>query len=97
METTAPDIAREQLLRRVRGEYLEMPGLKLTLLQAQRLWAMDEQTCGEILDSLTEVRFLHRQHDGTYARLFDGPVAFPAPRMVKAERPGASRQSARLG
>ena len=58
METKLPSISREQLLRRVRGEYLEMPGLKLSCLQAQRLWAMDEQTCAEILNSLTEARFL---------------------------------------
>jgi len=96
METTVHRISREQLLRRVRGEFLEMPGLKLTRLQAQRLWALDEQTCAEILDSLTEARFLHRQHDGAYARLVDGPVAFPAPRMVKSERPHLSPRAARL-
>jgi hypothetical protein len=97
METKLPSMPRrEQLLRRVRGEYLEMPGLKLTCLQAQRLWAMDEQTCVEILTSLTEARFLQQQHDGTYARLVDGPVAFPAPRMARAERPHASTRAARL-
>jgi hypothetical protein len=92
METKLPSISREQLLRRVRGEYLEMPGLKLTCLQAQRLWAMDEQTCAEIL---TEARFLQRQYDGTYARLVDGPVAFPMPRMARVERLHTSTRSAR--
>jgi hypothetical protein len=96
METTLPRITREQLLRRVRGEYLEMPGLRLTRLQAQRLWALDEQTCAEILDSLTEARFLMRQNDGTYARLVDGPVAFPAPRMAKVERPHTSPRAFRF-
>ena len=87
METKLPRMSRAQLLRRVRGADLERPGLKLSCLQAQRLWAMDEQTCAEILNSLTEARFLLRQPDGTYARLVDGPVAFPAPRMARAERP----------
>jgi hypothetical protein len=95
METNLPSIQREQLLRRVRGEYLEMPGLKLTCLQAQRLWAMDEQTCAEILNSLTEARFLQRQYDGTYARLVDGPAAFPMPRMARVERPHTSTRAAR--
>ena len=95
METKLPSIPREQLLRRVRGEYLEMPGLKLTCLQAQRLWALDEQTCAEILDSLTEARFLHRQHDGAYARLVDGPVPFPMPRMARVERLHTSTRAAR--
>jgi hypothetical protein len=96
METTLSRIQREQLLRRVRGEYLEMPGLRLTRLQAQRLWALDEQTCAEILDSLTEARFLLRQNDGTYTRLVDGPVAFPAPRMAKAVRPHTSPRAFRF-
>jgi hypothetical protein len=84
-------------MRRVFGEYVEMPGLRLTVAQAKRLWAMDEPTCIEILNLLTEVGFLHRQNDGTYTRLVDGPVVFPAPRMARAERPAASKQVARLG
>jgi hypothetical protein len=95
METKAPDMLREQLLRRIRGEYLEMPGLKLSCLQAQRLWALDEQTCAEILNSLTEARFLQQQPDGTYGRLVDGPRAFPAPRMARARRPHPPTRAAR--
>lgn len=95
METTLPSIIREQLLRRVRGEYLEMPGLKLSSIQAQRLWAMDEHTCAEILNSLTEARFLQRQSDGTYGRLVEGPVAFPAPRMARVARPHTPTRAAR--
>ena len=95
METKLPSISREQLLRRVRGEYLEMPGLKLSCLQAQRLWAMDEQTCAEILSSLTEARFLQQQPDGTYSRPVDGPVAFPAPRMARAGRSHPPTRAAR--
>ncbi len=33
------------LLQRVRAEYLEMPGLKLTAPQARRLWGLDCATC----------------------------------------------------
>jgi hypothetical protein len=33
------NVAIEDALRRVKGEYLDMPGLRLTLAQAQRLWA----------------------------------------------------------
>ena len=32
------------LVHRVRGEFLEMPGLRLTRAQAQRLWGLDEET-----------------------------------------------------
>ena len=33
------------LLRRVRGEFFEMPGLGLTVDQAQRLWGLERNTC----------------------------------------------------
>ena len=79
-------VAREQIRRRICGEYLEMPGLQLTPRQAQRLWGLDEQTCAALLESLTHEKFLYRRPDGMYARLTDGAVTFPPPRMVKAER-----------
>lgn len=76
---------RDQILRRICGEYLEMPGLRLTRAQAQRLWGLDEQTCLQFLELLTEERFLHRSVDGTYTRLSDGAVTYPQLRMVKAD------------
>lgn len=54
----------EATLRRVRSEFLEMPGLKLTVSQAQRLWGMDRLTCEALIDELTASRFLARTRDG---------------------------------
>ena len=79
-------IVSEQILHRICGEFLEMPGLQLTRPQAQRLWGLDEQTCALLLESLTEQGFLYRRHDGMYARLTDGAVTFPPLRMVKVDR-----------
>ena len=62
----------DHILRRIRGEFLEMPGLRLTCAQAQRLWGLDEGTCGLLLESLTSDHFLVRRPDGSYARLADG-------------------------
>ena len=62
----------DRLLERVRGEYLEMPGLRLTLAQARRLWAVDEATCGQVLQRLAETNFLARSSDGRYVRLSTG-------------------------
>jgi hypothetical protein len=50
----------ELLAPRVRAEYLEMPGLCLTLEQAQRLWNVERRTCEALLESLIDARFLHR-------------------------------------
>ena len=61
------------LLSRIRAEYLEMPGLRLTVPQATRLCGGEETSCQAVLDRLVEERFLCRRPDGTYARLTDGP------------------------
>lgn len=50
----------DQVLRRIRTEYLEMPGLCLTLKQAQRLWGLDEATCREAMQILVDTKFLSR-------------------------------------
>ena len=53
---------------RVRGEFLEMPGLRLTAPQAARLWALDHATSMHLLESLTATGFLSRTGDGRYLR-----------------------------
>lgn len=54
----------EDTLRRVRAEFLEMPGLKLTVPQAQRLWGVDRSTCEALIEELTAAQFLARTRDG---------------------------------
>ena len=56
------------VLPRVRGEYLEMPGLRLTIAQAQRLWGLDRAVCDALLGALVEAKFLFRTRDGAYMR-----------------------------
>ena len=58
----------EDLIRRVRGEYLEMPGLRLTSEQASRLWGLDAPTCQRLLHTLLDARFLTCTPDGRYGR-----------------------------
>jgi hypothetical protein len=55
------------LLIRVYGEYMEMPGLQLTLAQAARLWNVDRTQAAEALESLVEAAFL-RQIGDAYVR-----------------------------
>ena len=43
---------------RVRGEFVEMPGLELTLAQAVRLWTLGADDCRYVIDSLVDVGFL---------------------------------------
>ena len=58
----------EHLLKRIRGEFLEMPGLRLTSAQASRLWGLDAATCQRLLRTLVDSRFLTRTSDGRYRR-----------------------------
>ena len=55
-------------LRRAKGEFLEMPGLRLTLAQAQRLWAIDQALCDAVLATLVEARFLVQSRNASYIR-----------------------------
>ena len=56
------------LEERIRGEFLEMPGLQLTTQQASRLWAVDRATTERVLDRLTSTGFLARTREGAYLR-----------------------------
>ena len=56
------------LLVRIEGEYREMPGLNLTVTQAERLWGLDRDTCASVLTTLIERRVLKRTTSGTYLR-----------------------------
>ena len=62
----AQDIAR--LLRRARSEFLEMPGLRLTPVQAARLWAVDRLTSAQLLETLSGSGFLLKDRTGAYLR-----------------------------
>jgi hypothetical protein len=46
------------LVERIRGEFLEMPGLRLTVAQASRLWGLDTLSCRAVIDALIGTAFL---------------------------------------
>jgi hypothetical protein len=59
-------------IARLRAEFQEMLGLRLTAVQVQRLCGVDETMCQGVLDALVDVKFLRVNQDGTYARISDG-------------------------
>jgi len=61
----------QEVVRRIRGEFLEMPGLRLTSNQARRLWCLDEMACEAVLGALVDACFLARTRDGAFV-LKDG-------------------------
>jgi hypothetical protein len=58
----------QDVVRRIRGEFLEMPGLRLTPEQARRLWRLDETACDAVLGALVDARFLAKTRDGAFVR-----------------------------
>ena len=71
--STVPETANRiagvgELTRRVQAEYTEMPGLSVTLAQAQRLLGIDRDTCVVVMRTLVEGRFLKRTAEGRYVR-----------------------------
>ena len=58
----------EALLRRVRAEFLEMPGLRLTPAQATKLWGVEREACQKVIKALVDSSFLRWTPSGTLAR-----------------------------
>ena len=66
---THTSVSIDDVLRRVKGEFLEMPGLRLTEPQARRLWGLDAASCGALLRTLVETKFLFCTRDGAFMRV----------------------------
>ena len=71
--STVPETDRQvatlrDLTRRVQAEYAEMPGLSVTLPQAQRLLGIDRDTCVVVIRTLVDRRFLRCTPQGRYVR-----------------------------
>ena len=55
-------------LQLMQAEFVEMPGLALTLRQAARLWALDEHETAGLLTKLVDSGFLVQTPRGVYKR-----------------------------
>lgn len=55
------------LARRVRGEYVEMPGLRLTVPQAARLFGLPTDVARSVLDELRQASVLTLTDGGSYS------------------------------
>ena len=59
---------REALVQRLIAEFDEMPGLRLSLPQASRLFGVTEAAASRILTALTKAGTLHRNASNLYMR-----------------------------
>jgi hypothetical protein len=77
-----------ELLVRIRAEYVEMPGLKLTTPQARRLWGLDGATCDA---ALVNAKFLSRRREDLFA------MATPRAEQTPRRGSGTTDASAPVG
>ena len=56
---------------RIRAEFLQMPGMRVTPEQVERLSGVDRAVCKCVLDDLVRAKFLGILPNGSYGRLPD--------------------------
>jgi hypothetical protein len=69
MRWTLDDAAA--VLQRIRAEFREMPGLRLTTAQAARLWHLDPRHSEALLNALVVDGLLARNPTGAYVMASD--------------------------
>lgn len=67
VKTMSGDLAISALAMRVRGEFTEMPGMRLTLHQAARLLSLPTMIARDVLDELCQASVLKYSNDGRYS------------------------------
>ena len=58
----------DSIVRRIREEFREMPGLRLTPAQAGRLWGLSRDDCSKVIDVLVDSAFLRWTPAGAVTR-----------------------------
>jgi hypothetical protein len=59
---------------RIRAEFSEMPGMRRTSRQVERLSGVDRAVCQCVLDDLVRARFLNRLSNGDYGKASDTSI-----------------------
>jgi len=61
-------LSERERIQIIRGEFLEIPGLRLTRDQIQRLWGLRWDVCSTVLEELLDQGFLRLLADGSYVQ-----------------------------
>jgi hypothetical protein len=65
-DTVSAEAPRDQLVSMILGTYREMPGLRLHMAEAARLFGLRMTTCKIVLDALVHEGVLRRSSEGHY-------------------------------
>ena len=85
--TPEQDQLISDVVRRVQGEFLEMPGLRLTGAQARRLWGLEATVCEALLSALVDAKFLFKTRDGAFMK---AEHAAPVKALLRSKFAGAA-------
>ena len=85
--TPEQDPLINDVVRRVQGEFLEMPGLRLTGAQARRMWGLDAAVCEALLCALVDAKFLFKTRDGAFMKT---EHAAPVKALLRTKFAGAA-------
>jgi hypothetical protein len=69
-----PDLVLQKLTQRIREEFEETPGLRLTVSEGARFWGLDEFTCRQVLVRLRTSGVLAADADQRYRPALIDPV-----------------------
>ena len=78
-----------EVLQKIQGEFVEMPGLRLTTAQAQRLWGLERDVCEALMGALVDAKFLSQTHDGAFVRM-DGAQPTRAAVVKRPQKPAVA-------
>ncbi len=83
----------QQHVERLRAEFLEMPGLRLTREQIRRFCGLEAAACSAALEVLVKEQFLSARPDGTFGRSSEGELVRlrPAKASLTTKSSGAIR------
>ena len=88
------EILKVAVLERIRAEFVEMPGLHLTVRQAVRLCGVQPALCQAVFAELVDRNFLCCKASGVYARVTDADCAH---RRSRVSHPFSTTNGRRLG
>jgi len=78
-----PGEVDDAMLQKIRNEFVDLPGLRLTAQQAKRVWELDESNCRRLLATLVEKKFLRQNEHGSYLQ---SPTGAVCPQGLQAGR-----------
>ena len=73
----------DRLVTRIRAEFREMPGLRLTFAQACSLWHLEPADCERVLTTLLKQAFLRRTPEGMFICEAGEGRSAPMPRVLE--------------